>query len=142
MDILSLIQSNLQTILIIVCASLLPIIILVGVGVYIYFLSQKSKKYRQAAQNWVNTTGTILTSVTELRRGGGKHASYTNYPVVTYQFQANGKTYQSQNIKISDQFITIMSDDYAQEIVNKYPAGSQVAVYYNPNNPLECALER
>ena len=142
MDIFSLLQSNLMTIIIFICAAILPVFILVSVGVYIYIRSQQGKKYRQSAQSWVSTTGIVLTSVIERRRGAGKNASYTNHPVITYQFQANGQLYQSQNIRVSDQFISIMPGGYAEETVGKYPAGNQVVVYYNPNNPLECALER
>jgi hypothetical protein len=62
--------------------------------------------------------------------------------VVVYQYTVNRQLYQSQNIRAGDKFLKLNASWKAQETVDKYPIGKDVTVYYDPNNPAECALER
>lgn len=121
------------------CAVILPIAIIGGVGYYLYKRNQQSMTQRQSAQNWANTTGAILMSSVQSRRSGH---GYSTIPVIVYQFEVNGKTIQSQNIRAGDKYLKVNVSWQAQETVDKYPIGKQVTVYYDPNNPAECALER
>jgi len=68
--------------------------------------------------------------------------SISVYPVVVYQYEVNGRVYQSQTIKAGEQFFNVRIIGQAQETVDRYPIGAQVMVYYNPVNPQESALER
>ena len=61
---------------------------------------------------------------------------------MVYQYEVNGQSYQGQRIKASDKFMSIRISGEAQATVARYPAGSRVTVYYDPNNPSESALER
>lgn len=121
------------------CAIILPILLLAGIAFFIYRRSQQSNTYRQAAQSWPSTTGTILISTLQSRRSGRSHSTY---PVVGYQYTVNGQTYTSQAIKAGDQFMNVRVSGQAQTTVARYPVGSTVTVYYNPANPSESALER
>lgn len=122
------------------CAVILPILIIGGVGYYLYKRNQQSSAQRQSAQNWASTTGTVLmSSVQSSHSGSGGHSTY---PVIVYQYQVNGKTYQSQTLRAGDKYLKVNVSWQAQETVDKYPIGKQVTVYYDPNNPAECALER
>jgi hypothetical protein len=119
-----------------ICSIVLPLLILGGVGYFIYKRSQQGTAYRQAAQAWRSTTGTILmSSVQAVHRGN-------SYPVVVYQYEVNGKQYQSQTIKAGEQFLNVRIAGQARETVSRYPIGKTVTVYYNPDNPAESALER
>ena len=93
----------------------------------------------QAAQTWSSTMGTVLSSSVQTRPTGRSHSTF---PVVVYQYEVNGKTYQSQTIKAGDQFMNIRVIGEAQATVARYPIGASVMVYYNPENPAESALER
>jgi hypothetical protein len=120
----------------VICSVLLPLLIIGGTGYFIYKRSQQGTTYRQAAQAWRSTTGTILMSSVQTIHSGN------SYPVIVYQYEINGKQYQSQTIKAGEQFLNIRIAGQAQEIVNRYPIGTTVPVYYNPDNPAESALER
>jgi hypothetical protein len=122
------------------CAVILPILIIAGIGYYLYKRNQQSMSQRQSAQNWANTTGTVLMSSVQSSYSSTGGSSI--YPVVVYQFVVNGKMIQSQNIRAGDKYLKVNVSWQAQETVNKYPIGKQVTVYYDPNNPAECALER
>jgi hypothetical protein len=121
------------------CAIILPILILAGTAFFIYRRSQQSNTYRQTAQTWPSTSGTVLISTLQSRRSGKSHSIY---PVVGYQYTVDGQTYTSQTIKAGDQFMNIRVSGQAQATVARYPVGSTVTVYYNPANPSESALER
>jgi hypothetical protein len=121
------------------CTMILPVLILGGIGYFLYKRNQQSGAARQIAQAWPSTSGTVLMSSVQSRRTGRSHSIY---PVVVYQYAVDGKTYQSQNIKAGDQYMTVRIAGQAQATVARYPIGASVTVYYNPANPAESALER
>ncbi len=123
-----------------VCAVIVPILIIGGIGYYIYRGNQKSMAQRQDSQNWSTTTGKILMSSVQSQRSST--GGYSIYPVIVYQYEVNGKNYQSQTVRVGDKFLKINVVGQAQKTVDKYPIGKEVTVYYDPNNPAECALER
>jgi len=123
----------------VICSVTIPILVIGGIGFYLYKRNQQSLDYRQIAQQtWLNTTGTVLMSTTQSKRIG---RSYQIHPVVIYQYIVNGQSYQSQTIKAGEQFLNVRVMGQAQATVARYPIGASVAVYYNPSNPSESALE-
>jgi hypothetical protein len=121
------------------CTIILPILILGGIGFFLYRRSQQSTAYRQNAQSWPSTSGTVLISTVQSKRTG---RSRSTYPVVVYQYQVGGRDYQGQRIKAGEQFLNVRVAGQAQATVARYPSGANVTVYYNPQNPAESALER
>jgi len=122
-----------------ICATVLPIIILVGLGIFLYRRSQQGSAAKQAAQSWSSTMGTVLMSTIQIKRTG---RSRSEVPVVVYQYQVNGQVHQGQTIKAGEQFFNVRVMGQAQATIARYPVGAQVMVYYNPTNPAESALER
>ncbi|MBL8092133.1 MAG: DUF3592 domain-containing protein [Anaerolineales bacterium] len=122
------------------CAIILPILIIGGIGYYLYKRNQQSMAQRQDSQNWGSTTGTIMMSSVQTSHSSSGGSSV--YPVIVYQYEVNGKTYQSQTVRVGDKFLKVNIASQAQKTVDKYPIGAKVTVYYDPNNPAECALER
>lgn len=120
------------------CTVILPVIILAGIGFFLYRRNQQSSAYRQAAQSWSSTRGTVLMSSVQSRHSGKSHSTY---PVVVYQYEVGDKSYQSQMIKAGEQFMNVRVIGQAQATVARYPIGANVTVYYNPANPTESALE-
>ena len=122
-----------------ICATIIPILVIGGIGYFLYRRNQQSMAYRQSTQTWVSTTGTVLMSSVQSKHTGRSH-SY--YPVVVYVYTVNGQSYQSQRIKAGEQFLNVRVTGQAQATVARYPIGATVTVYYDPANPSECALER
>src|SRR5688572_13876597 len=121
------------------CTFILPILILGGIGFFIYRRSQQSTAYRQDAQSWPGISGTILMSSVQSKRTGN---SRSTYPVIVYQYHVNGRDYQGQTVKAGEQYLNVRVAGQAQATVARYPIGAKVTVYYNPANPAESALER
>ena len=121
------------------CACIVPVVLLIGFGIFIYRRSQQGQAAKQAAQTWPGTMGTVLSSSVQSRRSGN---SISTYPVVVYQYSVNGQNYQNQTIKAGEQFFNVRIIGEAQAAAARDPVGAQVMVYYNPANPQESALER
>jgi len=122
-----------------VCTTVVPILVLGGLGFFLYKRSQQSNAAKQAAQSWLSTSGTVLISTVQSRRSGN---STTVFPVVVYQYEVDGKGYQGKTIKAGEQYLNVRIYGQAQETSARYPVGATVTVYYNPANPAESALER
>jgi len=75
------------------CTVILPVLMLAGIGYFLYKRNQQSMAYRQTTQAWLSTTGTVLMSSVQSRTSGRSHSTY---PVVVYQYAVNGKNHQSR----------------------------------------------
>lgn len=88
------------------------------------------------AANWSSTMGTVTFSTVERRRSSRN--STASYPVVHYTYQVMGQTLQGRKIMPGPE----SGGSWAHKVVERYPAGAQVMVYYDPNNPSDAVLER
>ena len=109
----------------------LVILNVVFLGV-IFFMRRRMAVVSQ----WPSTMGTVLNSTIEWR--SSSDSGSTAYPVVQYSYQVNGQSYQSYKLAPGPE----VGGTGAQKVVAKYPAGAQVMVFYNPQNPSDAVLER
>lgn len=123
----------------VICTTVIPILVIDGIGYFLYKRNQQSTAYRQSTQTWLNTTGMVLMSSVQMKRSGRSHSTY---PVVVYTYTVNRQSYQSQIIKAGEQFLNVRVMGQAQATVARYPVGANVTVYYDPANPAQSALER
>ena len=88
------------------------------------------------AANWSSTMGTVMSSTIVWRRRskGGSVA----YPSILYNYLVMGSPYQGSSITPG----MAVGGSGAHKVVERYPAGAQVLVYYDPNNPSDAVLER
>jgi len=61
-------------------------------------------------------------------------------PQVVYAYMIDGARYQAERLRMGE---TIISSDTraAERVVARYPAGSDVTVYYNPADPADATLD-
>jgi hypothetical protein len=88
------------------------------------------------ASNWPSTLGTVLSS--RVVRRSSSDGGTTPYPVVDYSYQVSGQAYRGNRVMPGPE----MGGTGAGKVVDRYPEGAQVMVYFNPNNPSEALLER
>lgn len=123
-----------NTELIITIASIACVLVILNsifLGV-IYFTRRKMA----AVSQWPTTMGTVNASYLEAR--SSSEGGTTNYPVVQYSYQVGGQSYQASKIAPGME----VGGTGAGKVVGRYPAGAQVMVFYNPQNPSEAVLER
>ncbi|HSO11620.1 MAG TPA: DUF3592 domain-containing protein [Anaerolineales bacterium] len=120
------------TTLIVIGSIFFSTLIVDGILLGIIFITRR--KVAQAS-NWPSTMGTVTFSTVEVRRSS-EGSSY--YPVVHYTYQVMGQPHQGNKIMPGP----AVGGSGAHKVVERYPAGAQVMVYYDPDNPSDAVLER
>lgn len=103
------------------------------VGAGFFFL--KSQKTR----NWPKVEGVITKSSTRIQREPGTSGAPTTIADVWYTFVIDGIKYQNDTISLAQYGSS--SASHAVKEAHKYPVGSRVMVYYNPENYYDSVLE-
>ncbi len=116
----------------------LTVIPFVIVALVLLMIARRGSSQAAASKNWATANGRVLLSQIEMRRSSGHHGS-SPYPVVVYEYEVMGRRYQSNRISFGTE---VGGSMVAPRVVNQYPAGSSVTVYYNPLNPAESVLEQ
>ena len=94
-----------------------------------------------ATRRWIQADGLIVTSRVHSSTTGGVHGSDTevvNMPLVEYEYRVNNQKFRSDRIMIGYG----KSASELERVLNRYPLGAKVIVYYNPAAPQQAVLER
>jgi hypothetical protein len=113
---------------------IIGIVLLILNSVFLGIIFFMRRKLAVVSQ-WPSIMGTVMMSRTETRSSGD---GYTDYPVVQYSYQVSGQPYQGMKLAPGPE----VGGSGARKVVGRYPAGAQVMVFYNPQNPSEAVLER
>lgn len=105
---------------------------MLGVSSLGWFIWMMRRQY--VVSRWPTTKGEILESLVE------QDAEQCDFPLVTYQYSVNKKTYTSNRLYATSG-IAATSGSYAASVVARYRVGSRVTVHYNPFDPSDAALE-
>ena len=98
-----------------------------------FALQAVQQKIREA-QAWPSTEGVVLVS--EVRDEGGENGWRAH---VRYQYEVDGRTYESSRIAVAVEYGREGLQAH-EELAARFPSGTRVTVYYNPQNPAESAL--
>lgn len=107
----------------------------------IWFILNRRKKATQIlsdARSWQSTTGTITKSRVEV--SGGEMTSIS--PRIVYEFTVNFQIYQGNQIRAGEKFWAPRTSEEIYDLVDQYPIGKSVTVYYDPENPENSALQK
>ena len=90
------------------------------------------------SENWPTTDGVVtLSEIYDVR---GNKGGVTYGAEILYEYYVSDKRYLGNHVTSAGQ--SSSSDlDYAQYLINKYPNGTKVTIYYNPNKAEEAVLE-
>jgi hypothetical protein len=117
----------------------LPFVI---IAIVFFYIALRGRRASSITKGWPTTTGRVLRSEVELRRSHSSEGGYSSsyYPAVLYEYQVMGQRYQSSTLSPGMEY-GLGFQGRVQARVAKYPAGSTVMVYYNPDNPAQAVLE-
>jgi len=92
------------------------------------------------ARNWHSTPGTVIKSRVRTRKRTDieGRSRFENEPLVTYEYEVDGRTYRGARISFAER----ISGGEIDAWLKRYPAGKAVQVYYNPADPAQAVLER
>ncbi len=108
----------------------LMIFVIVGFGILCYGVY--TLNLSRVSFGWPTADG-VITHATITREDRTWHAN------VDYRFSVNGDNYNGNRITLWDYGVDDPS--HAQSIVNKYPEGTKVRIYYMKKKPETCILE-
>lgn len=95
----------------------------------------------QQSRSWPSTSGTILQSAIDTFQSTDEDGSTsTTYGVrLQYQFSVGGRQYEGSRRA----FTNMRTSSYrrTQKILDAYPQGGAVTVFYDPDDPSSCVLE-
>ena len=111
------------------------------IGAALTFFLLRNAVRGLASKGWPTTWGTVLASdVTRSTSTDDDGSTSTNYGAkITYEYEVEGEKYFGDRRSFAE--YTSGSSARAYRIAHKYPAGSQVTVYYHPRKPELCVLE-
>jgi len=106
------------------------------------FLGLKDVYLAYRTLNYHETEGIVLKSeIVKKVSHSEKGTSITYEPRVFYQYRVGSRVYQNDGIRKKMKGLS-SSYSWANGIVNKYPAGKKVYVYFNPSDPQDSVLEK
>ena len=109
-------------------------------GAITLFLGVRGVLKAQASVKWPTVAGEIKTSSVESYISRTRSESETTYHAkVLYEYSINGTKYNGNRVAYSDYGSS--NPSHARSIVNRYPKGKTVIVYYLPDNHEESLLE-
>ncbi len=110
-------------------------------GLVLIVMGVVSRQRAKRTESWPTASGTILSSSVTKRShyDSDSNSTRTSYkPTIQYQYSVMGQ-------QMSGSRVAVGSDSYskkkANEICERYPAGSPVNVHYNPEKITETVLE-
>ncbi len=115
-----------------------PSLFLLFVGIVLLALGTvlSDLPHAVASPRWPRTDGLVTTS--EVRATGTSTDNEGYCPSVSYSYLVDGKLYTSDNVELM--FLCSRTHPAAQ-VVQRYPAGKRVDVYYDPQDPAFAVLE-
>ena len=114
--------------------------IFVITGAITAFLGIRDLILANASTNWPSTQGQIIESSVESHQSSGKNGNSTTYQAkIQYKFTLDDNTFNGTCVSYGDYGSSDPS--HAEKIVNKYPKGLNIDVYYMSDTPEECVLE-
>lgn len=113
----------------------------IGIGMLIKLVRNFSKA--RHSKNWLSTTGKIISSELDAQTTADENGYETTTYIanVLFQYVVNESTFEGDCINF-DYGIRTSNRDLEKSIVEQYPVGSQVKVYYDPEDPQQAVLEK
>jgi len=111
--------------------------IALGVGILLTSISLYFLKMAGNSLHWENTKGEITRSEIKITRGkNGK----TYQPVINYKYQVYGTEFISKRVYYGSN-VSTSSQTRAQKLIDNYPVGQKVTVYYDPMKNTRAVIE-
>ena len=110
-------------------------------GIFLLAWGVYEMKRAYESRTWPDTQGTVISSYIDKRshRDSNHHTSTIYTPKIRYQYQVEGKHYTCNRIEFGGESGGKRSK--AKKVVDKYPSGKKVTVYYNPQDPKVAVLK-
>ncbi len=107
------------------------------IGAFTFYFGVKEVRRANDSLMWPVADGTIQNSTVAYHSGNDGGGTY--HAEVFYQFAVDGRTRSGNKVAFGDYGSS--NPSHAQGIVDRYPKGKEVKVYYQTGAPDVCVLE-
>jgi Protein of unknown function (DUF3592) len=101
--------------------------------------------WMESGIGWVQTSGTVVKSEVQRRIRPLDRQVYRRVqwiPRVTYTYEVGGESYTNDRMHAGIHAQDTLTTPFAaQQVLDRYPVGEHVVVYYDPKQPGRAALE-
>ena len=100
-------------------------------------------EHSEASESWPTAAGEITAAGvgTKLVRAAGQ-ISPRYEPEIVYTYKVGGDFYEGRTVWAGSEGVSFGERSFARELVDRYPVGRSVTVYYDPANPVSAVLEQ
>jgi uncharacterized protein DUF3592 len=113
-----------------------------GVGIYALYQVYRGRKQADESASWQSTHGTVTgSSLGQSTNYSDSGPTVSYFPIVRYSYSVVGQPYTGERIAFGLGESSSRSAK-AQKMLDGYPVGRPVTVYYDPANPAQAVLER
>jgi hypothetical protein len=114
------------------------VFVAIGLGLFLYAWSVSAKA--QQSPSWPSTDGVISHSAVllQMQQAANSTNTATYKADLAYRYKVHGREFSCGRVTFIDFSSTTAR---AQGLVNQYPNGAAVTVYFNPRNPADAVLE-
>lgn len=123
-------------------AIVLPSIFVV-IGTGLIWFAYYNGKLAKASLTWPSVIGKVIRSQVSRSENIDQENRHTvSYLAdVAYEYVVGEQTLQGERVQFGGR-VSGGSAKPAQKVVDRYPVGAEVTVYYDPARPNQCTLER
>ncbi len=115
-------------------------LVLGAIGVVLIVLYLRNKSKAAASQTWPSVGGRVISTDIAILSDDDEDSLRISYiPKINYEYEVGGLNYQAQRFSFGSE-PSFPSRGKAETFLAPYQSGSQVSVFYNPNNPEETVL--
>ncbi len=114
-------------------------LLLLGIGAAVVWFGWKNMEQARASEEWESVMGRVTQA--EVVRSTDDNGNNIYSPRVVYDYKVNGQLWSSDRRNFDLLTVTDRDQSKAEEILRKYPLGSEVRVYYEPGLPYNATLE-
>lgn len=112
-------------------------LIFILTGVSVTYFGAVNYNRANASVEWPTASGLIVSSSVEYHRDDDSAGTY--HAEILYEFSVNDVLFNGNRVAYGD--FGSSDASHARKIVNQYPKGKNVTVYYMQSDPHECLLE-
>lgn len=112
--------------------------LLVVVGLIVFLIRRRSAAKQASSLAWPSCQGQVTRAVVQSSRDKDDHVTYS--AAIAYAYAVNGQSLSGDRVAWGGRSSSSNARE-AEAMVARYPVGSAVQVYYNPERPGEAVLE-
>lgn len=114
-----------------------------GVGILLIVLGVRSSRAGRDTLGFTRTRGVVTDARLEEIPGPVEHGGARFGPVVRYRFEERGQVHESEQVSLEwPAGATSPDAQDARSMIERYPAGSAVDVWFDPADPRRSVLVR